>query len=372
MVKRALGFLAAIGLLGAFLLTLGFLAWKSREVPEVFETTSASHRDVVLKTVATGAIVPRVEVDIKSRVSGVVSALHVEPGDLVGRGDLVATIQVIPDATSLTSAQSRVRSARIASDDAKTRRERAERLFESGAISVVERDRAVLDARLASADLANALDALTVVEEGAVRGAGDVATEVRTTVGGMVLDIPVEAGSSVIESNTFNEGTTIGTVADMSDMVFEGSVDESEVGRIREGMPIELMVGALRGQRFGGRLEYISPRGETVDGSVQFGIRAALDPVGDTFIRAGSSANADIVLDRRDEVLAVDEAVVHYEKGGAAWVEIEVGEQRFERRDVELGLSDGIQVEVLSGIAGDDKLKRPGPRAAAERRSATF
>ena len=359
--KRVLGFLLALGLLGLFLSTLGFLAWKSREVPETFQTTTAAHRDVVQKTVATGAIVPRVEVDIKSRVSGVLSRLDVEPGDLVARGDLVGTIQVIPDASSLSSAQSRVRSARIASDDAKIRRERAERLFGSGAISVAERDGAVLDAKLASADLANALDALTVVKEGAVRGAGDVATEIRTTVGGMVLDVPVEAGSSVIESNTFNEGTTIATVADMSDMVFEGTVDESEVGRIREGMPIRLVVGALRDQTFGGRLEYISPRGETVDGSVQFGIRAALDPLPEgVFIRAGSSANADIVLDRRDEVLAVDEAVVHYEKDGSAWVEVEVGEQRFERRTVELGLSDGIHVEVLSGLTGEDRLKRPG------------
>ncbi|MCA9571869.1 MAG: efflux RND transporter periplasmic adaptor subunit, partial [Myxococcales bacterium] len=358
MLKRVLGFFTLVGLLGVFALTMGFLWWKSREVPETFDTVAVANRDVVLKTVATGAIVPRVEVDIKSRVSGVVSELLVEPGDTVGRGDLIARIQVIPDASSLTSAQSRVRSASIAAEDANVRRKRADQLFTSGAISVAERDAAVLDAKLAGADLANAQAALTVVREGAVRGSGNVATEVRSTVAGMVLDVPVEAGASVIESNTFNDGTTIATVADMSDMVFEGTVDESEVGRIREGMPIQLVVGAIRGKTFGGQLEYISPKGAVVDGSVQFAIRAALDPVGEgVFIRAGSSANADIVLDRRDEVLALDEGVVHYEKGGASpWVEVELGAQRFEKREVKLGLSDGIHVEVLGGVSKDDLL----------------
>jgi HlyD family secretion protein len=358
MLKRVLGFLAVVGLLGLFASTLGFLWWKSRAPPEVFDTLTPAHQDIVVKTVATGAIVPRVEVDIKSRVSGVIATLAVEPGDLVAAGDLIATIQVVPDAGSLNTAQGRVRTASIAFDDAKARRERAESLFTQGAISVVERDRAVVDANLAAADLAAARNALTVVRDGAVRGSGSVATEVRSTVSGMVLAVPVEAGVSVIESNTFNDGTTIASVADMTDMVFEGHVDESEVGRIKEGMALSLTVGAIRGSTFPATLEYISPKGESVDGSVQFAIRAALAPVEDTFIRAGSSANADIVLDAAREVLAVDERAVHYD-AEQPWVEVEVGEQTFERRTVELGLSDGRFVQVLSGLSAGDRVKKP-------------
>lgn len=359
MLKRALGVLAAVALLSLFASTLGFLWWKSRAAPETFDTLGPVHQDIIVKTVATGAIVPRVEVDIKSRVSGVVHSLSVEPGDTVAAGDLIASIQVIPDAGSLNTAQSRVNSARIALEDAKARRARADTLFAQGAISVVERDRAKVDADLANADFNAARNALTVVREGAVRGSGSVATEVRSTVSGMVLAVPIEAGASVIESNTFNDGTTIASVANMADMVFEGSVDESEVGRIKEGMALSLTVGAIRGRTFPASLEYISPKGLSVDGSVQFEIRAALDPLDDaTFIRAGSSANADIELDAAREVLAIDERAVHYGTG-APWVEVEVGEQQFERREVKLGLSDGRKVQVLEGLAPEDRVKKP-------------
>ncbi|MCB9675527.1 MAG: efflux RND transporter periplasmic adaptor subunit [Alphaproteobacteria bacterium] len=358
MLKRFLGFIVAIGFVAAFFATLGFLWWKSSEPEEAFTTVSPKTMDIVLKTVATGAIEPRNKVDVKSRVSGVVDSIHVEAGDLVQAGDLLATVRVQPDSVSLNNADSRVRSARIASDDARSQLSRGEALFGKGAISQAELDRLKLEADLRSAELQAARNALVVVREGALRGSGPVATEVRATVSGMVLAVPVKEGHQVTESNTFNDGTTVATVADMTDMIFVGQVDESEVGRIREGMPIDLKVGAIRDRRFGGTLEYISPMGNVLDGSVQFEIRAALEPVEGVFIRAGSSANADIVLQRTDEVLAINESVVQFDKG-QPYVEIEVGDQVFERRDVELGLSDGIHVEVVGGIEAADKVKKP-------------
>jgi HlyD family secretion protein len=358
MFKRIVGLLVALGFFGVFVLTLVFLYWKSIEPDVVFETQAPTTMDIVLKTVATGAIEPRNQVDIKSRVSGVVSAIEVEAGDQIREGDLIATIRIQPDSQSLSSAESRVQTARIAASDAQTQLSRGQALFEKGAISGVELDRLRVDSQLRQAELRAARDALIVVREGALAGSGAVATEVRATVTGMVLAVPVKIGHAVTEANTFSEGTTIATVADMSDMVFVGNVDESEVGRIGEGMAIDLKVGAIRDQRFSGTLEYISPLGVLVNGSVQFEVRAALAPVEGVFIRAGSSANADIVLDRVDEVLAINESVLQFDDR-QPYVEVEVGEQRFERRDVELGLSDGIHVEVISGVSPDDRIKKP-------------
>ncbi len=358
MFKRIIGFFVAVGFFAVFVLTLGFLYWKSVEPDVVYETQSPKTMDIVLKTVATGAIEPRNQVDIKSRVSGVVAAIEVEAGDQVNEGDLIATIRIQPDSQSLSSAESRVQTARISSSDAQTQLSRGEALFGKGAISGAELDRLRVEAQLRAAELRAARDALVVVREGALAGSGAVATEVRATVTGMVLAVPVKIGHAVTEANTFSEGTTIATVADMTDMVFVGNVDESEVGRIGEGMAIDLKVGAIRDRRFAGTLEYISPLGVLVNGSVQFEVRAALAPVEDTFIRAGSSANADIVLDRQDEVLAINESVLQFDDG-RPYVEVEVGDQQFERREVELGLSDGIHVEVLDGISADDAIKKP-------------
>jgi len=358
MLKRVIGFLFATGLFGVFLLTLVFLWWKSVEPEEVFETVGPKTMDIVQKTVATGAIDPRNKVDIKSRVSGVVAEIGVVAGDVVESGDLIAVVRVQPDSQSLNTGLSRVQTARIANRDAAAQLSRGLALFEKGAISAVELDRLRLEADLRAAELRAANNALVVIREGAVRGTGEVATEVRATVPGMVLAVEVKEGHPVTESNTFNDGTTIATVADMTDMIFVGQVDESEVGRIREGMPIDLKIGAVRDRQFSGTLEYISPMGVVRDGSVQFEIKAALEPVEGVFVRAGSSANADIVLQRTDEVLAINETVVQFDEG-QPFVEIEVADQRFERRDVKLGISDGIHIEVLDGVKPDDRIKKP-------------
>lgn len=347
-------FLGGLVLL-AFLATLVFLVYKAREKPVVYETAQPYVTDIVKKTVATGAIVPRNEVIIKPRVSGIIDAIAVEPGQIVAAGDLIAVIRIIPDLRTLAAAESAVQTSRIGREVAEEELRRAESLFASSAISSAELEQRRADAALAREEHAAAVKTLRIVREGQAGGAS-VSTHVTSTVEGMVLSVDVEEGQSVTETNTFSEGTTIATVADMRDMIFEGQVDESEVGKIREGMELVVTVGALGDQRFRGTLEYISPKGVLLEGAVQFEIEAALEPVEDTFIRAGSSANAAIVLDRREQVLAVKESVLKFEEG-EPYVEIEVGPQTFERRDIEVGLSDGIQIEVVSGLETDDRVK---------------
>ena len=345
--------LVGVVALGGFALTLAFLVWRSQEEPEVAETLSASHADIVVKTVATGAIVPRNEVGVKSRVSGVVDELFVEPGHLVAAGDRIATIRILPDAATLNSAQSQAQSAGITLADARAERDRVQQLVGAGAASARELQRAQTAYDLAAQDAAAARRNLQIVREGAAGGT-DVSTEVRSPVGGMVLSVDVKVGYSVIESNTFNEGTTVAYVADMDDLVFEGFLDESEVGRVREGLDLGLTVGALQDERLQGVLEYISPKGIEQDGAVQFEIRAAITPPDDVFVRAGSSANADIVLDRAEEVLSIDERALRFE-GERTYVLLADGTER----DLDLGLSDGIRIQVKAGLTMTDEVVVP-------------
>ena len=333
--------------LGGFLLTTGLLLWRSQDAPEAAEVTVASTGNVEVKTVATGSIVPRNEVGVKSRVSGVVGEIRVEPGHLVAPGDTIATIEVLPDAARLASAQARVRTTAIAKEDAQRQLSRAETLADQGAVSASELERAQTAFALARQEHGAAVADLQIVKDGAARSSGDVSTDVRSPVGGMVLGVDVKVGYSVIESNTFNEGTTIAYVANMNDLVFEGFLDESEVGRVKEGMALTLTVGALDDARLDGRLEYISPKGIETDGAVQFEIRAAIEPPKDVFVRAGSSANASIVLGRAEEVVVVDERALRFD-GDRVYVLAENGEER----TVQVGLSDGLRIQITRSPTG--------------------
>ncbi|MEN0063616.1 MAG: efflux RND transporter periplasmic adaptor subunit [Myxococcota bacterium] len=352
-----MGGAAAVAVL--FVLTLGFLVARSQPPTEDIETISPKVTDIVVKTVATGAVVPRVEVDIKSRVSGVLSDLYVEPGELVEAGHLIAEIRIIPDSASLNNAQTNLRTSRIELDNARRDLDRARSLYDKSAMSTAELQSIERDFQLAEQSFSASVANLQIVKEGATRGSGNVSTEVRSTVDGMVLATDVEEGQSVTETSTFSEGTTIATVADMRDIVFEGNIDESEVGRLREGMALKITVGALDNQTIPGTLEYISPKGVIVDGTVQFAIRAAIQAPEELFIRAGSSANADIVLDRRKQVLAIDERALQFDDD-QIFVEIETSTNRYERRQVEVGLSDGLKIEVLKGLSGDEVVKVAG------------
>jgi HlyD family secretion protein len=359
MLKRIVPLLLTLGILGAFAWTLWFLYKRAEARPVEYKTAAPQVMDIVKKTVAPGAIVPRQEVAIKPRVSGVISKLNIEPGDFVKEKALIATIQIIPDVVSLNAAESNLKSAQISHDNAALELDRFKRLHEQRLISDTDFNQQKLNAELKRQELEAAENNLQLVKVGASKKSGKVSNVVYSTVNGMVLEVPVKEGGSVIEANNFNEGTTIASIADMNDMLFQGRVDESEVGKIKEGMPVSISIGALGNeQRFEGKLEYISPKGTLKDGTIEFEVKAAVSLKDGVFLRANYSANADIILERRDQVLALSENLLRFEKG-KPYVEVEVAPQRFERREVELGLSDGINVEIKAGIDAKARVKVP-------------
>ena len=339
--------------------TMYFLWLKSKPRPQPTRVEALEVKDIVKKTVATGAIVPREEVEIKPRVSGVIEELYVEAGAPVKAGDKIARIRIVPDAASLQRGEASVQQARLAFDTARRELERGKALFAQGVIAEAEMLKLKDAVDSAKQGLDAAGQSLQIVKEGQARGGGKLSNVVVTsTVDGMVIDVPVKTGFSVIESNTFNAGTTIAVVADMSDMIFLGQVDESEVGKIKVGMPLAIKIGALEKETFDGKLEHIAPKGKEIDGAIQFEIKAAVTPKADVFVRAGYSANADVVLDKRTGVLSIREALLQFDKG-KPFVEIEVEKGVYQRRDVKLGLSDGIYAEVLDGVTKDQKVKQP-------------
>ncbi len=362
--KKVLGIVLLVLFVAGVLGTGYFLVKKSQKKPVLFQTGTATRATIVKKTVATGSVVPRKEVAIKPLVSGIIEELRVEPGQQVRAGDLLAKVRVIPNMVQLSGAESRVNQAGISLADAERELERRRRLFAEGTVAEAELQSAEIAWQQATEELAAAKDNLDIVRKGTSERVGSSSTTlVRSTISGTVLEVPVEEGNSVIEANNFNDGTTIASIADLGDMIFEGKVDESEVGKIREGMELVLTIGAVPDKKLAARLERIAPKGVEEEGAIQFEIRAALEPQEDVTIRANYSANADIVLDRREDVLAIDEGLLQFDDG-QAYVEVETAPQTFERRDLEVGLSDGLQIEVISGLAEGEKIKNPNPDLA--------
>jgi HlyD family secretion protein len=337
-----------------------YLYQKSRAKPVVFQTEQAEVTDITKKTVATGSIVPRREVEVKPKVTGVLSELYVpDPGVIVKLGDPLGKISIIPDAMQMNQAESTVRTAQIAFDNAKRELERNEALAKQGVVADAELQKFRTEYALRQQELTTAGSSLQLVREGATRAAGKSSTLIVTaTAAGMVIDVPVKVGFSVIQANSFNPGTTVAVIADMDDMIFLGRVDEAEVSKIKEGMKLAIKVGAIEKDKLEGTLEYIAPKGKEIDGAIQFEIKAAVKQKTGIKIRANYSANADIVLDEKKQVLAVREAVVQY-KDSKPFVEVETTPQTFVKHDVKLGLSDGIKVEILEGVTPADKLKIP-------------
>jgi HlyD family secretion protein len=358
MIRRIVPILLALGIVGAFVSTLLFLYQKSQAKPAVFQTVKPTVMDITKKTVAPGAIVPRREVTIKPRVSGVLERVYVTAGQVVKDRQLLAKIQIIPNMVALNNAESAVRAAQIGYDNAQNQMKRYQQLFDQKLMNETEYNQFKLAFDLKRQELETAQSNRELIKEGASKRTGKVSNLVASTVDGMVLDVPVKEGSSVIEANNFNEGTTIASIADMGDMIFQGRVDESEVGKLREGMPVTITVGALGEERLEGTLEYIAPKGKEKEGTIEFEVKAAVKLKAGLIVRANYSANADIILDTRQGVLSIDESLVQFEKG-SAFVEVEGGPQSFARREVKLGLSDGINVEVLSGLGPNDRVKKP-------------
>ncbi len=352
-----------IAILILILLTFGgalyYLYSKNAEDPVVYEVEKPSKQNIVKKTVATGSILPVEEVLIKPNISGVIEEIYVVGGDIIKANDLIAKIRVIPNLSALNNARNNVQTEKIALDDEQRNYNRQKQLFDSGVISKQELERAEVAYKKALQNYNSANQNYDIVKTGSTKGLGNSAnTLIRSTVGGMVLDVPVEVGNQVIESNNFNEGTTIASLADVDKMIFEGKVDESEVGKIREGLPLEITVGAIDNATFNAVLNYIAPKGKLENGAIQFEIKGTLNKVDTVFIRAGLSANASIILAKRDSVLAIKEALVQYDnETKKSFVEVKTGDNVFEKRDVSLGVSDGIYVEILNGIKEEDEIK---------------
>jgi HlyD family secretion protein len=343
-------------ILGMFVLTIWFLYSKSQEKPVSFKTEQPFKTNIIKKTVATGSVMPRKEIAIKPRVSGIVDKIYVKAGQFIKEGELIARVKIVPNMVSLNNAETSLSKSRITYDDAKKELERQEKLYNQKLISEFDYNQYVVAFKRASEDLQSAETNLQLVKEGSSSKTGQSSNLIRSTVSGMLLDVPVKEGSSVIESNNFNEGTTIATIADMNEMIFIGKVDESEVGKLNEGLDLNLTIGALPDKTFNAKLEFISPKGSTSEGTIQFEVRAALKLDKTDFIRAGYSANADIVLDRKDSVLAIHESLLQFGKD-SVYVEVETQPNIFQKKLVKTGLSDGLDVEVLSGISKGDRIK---------------
>jgi len=357
--KKVLRILVLIVILVVFAATIVYLYNKSKEKPVVYTTEKPFITTVIKKTVATGSVIPRKEIEIKPQVSGIVEEIYVEAGKNIRKGDILAKVRIIPDLVNLNNAEARLERAKIAFDDTKINFDRQEKLSKNGVISESEFQVAQVAFKNAKQEVDAAESNLQLIREGVNKKSGKMTnTLITSTIDGMILDIPVKVGSSVIEANNFNPGTTIASIADVGDMIFQGKVDETEVGKIKPGMDLSLVVGAIENDTFQAILKYIAPKGVLENGAVQFEIKADVRLKSDQFIRAGYSANADIVLQRANQVMAIKESLLQFE-GDSAFVEVETSPQVFEKRLIKTGLSDGINIQVLSGLKKDDKIKVP-------------
>lgn len=348
---------AVLGLITVvFIGTAVFLYNKSQEKPVIYTSDAVFKTTIIKKTVAVGKVIPRREVEIKSQVSGVVEKLYVVAGQNVNKGDIIAKITLAPNMVMLNQAESQLETAKINLQNATDEYERQKKLFADKLISTSEYNKFLLNYDLQKEAVTSAENNLLLMKSGATKKSDKVSNMIPATVTGMILDLPFKEGAFVVETSSFGAGTTIATLADMNDMIFEGMVDESEVGKIREGMELVLDVGALEGEPFTAILEYISPKGVTDQGTIKFQIRAAVKLSEKLFLRSNYSANADIVLDKKENVVAINEGNLIVEEK-AQFVELETGLQKFEKREVKTGISDGINIEILEGLKEGDKIK---------------
>ena len=324
----------------------------------VYETKTIINTSIEKKTVITGKVIPEDEVEIKPQIQGIIDALFVEEGDKVKTGDLLAKIKVVPNEQNLNAAEGRVANSKIVLKNAQIEFRRNKNLFDKGIISKQDFDNVQLRYNQSKLDVSNAVSDLQIIRLGSKGGAASANTNIRATVPGTVLEIPVEEGFQVIASNSFNAGTTIATIADLNKMIFEGKVDEAEVGKLIVGMPLEVNLGAIEDQSLDAKLKFIAPKGNEEQGAVQFKIEADLFLNDSIFVRAGYSANASLIIERKDNVMAVEESLLQFDRETEKpYVEIQIGDQKFERRDIEIGLSDGVNVEVISGLTEEDQIK---------------
>lgn len=354
-------FIAVLVVVGLFY-TFYFLWSKTRPKQVYYEIVTPAMDTISRYVVATGKVEPRDEVEIKPQIQGIISSVQREAGERITMGDVIATIAVVPETSTLSSAESRVELAKISLEQAQRNYDRTKELFENDVVSREEFENAETSLKQAVEELQNARDNLDITRSGSTaRNASSNNTQIRATITGMILDVPIKVGNSVIQANNFSEGTTIATVADMNDMIFRGNVDETEVGRLFEGMQVDLTIGALQDVVLRAELEYVSPKATEENGVIMFEVKAAIRNQGDVFVRAGYSANASIMIEQRAGVLTVPESTLQFDNE-RKFVYIltgtdKSGVQTFEERNVVTGLSDGIKIEVMEGLTESDRVR---------------
>ena len=372
-IKLIIAAIVALIFIGTFV----FLWQKSQPKEIVYNEFKPEKRDIQKTTVITGTIEPRNEVNIKPQISGIIAELMKEPGQTVQAGEVIAKVKVIPDMSQLSSAESRVRLSEINLKQVETDYARMENLHGQKLISEEEFEKSRQQLRQAREEKAAADDALQVVRDGVSKSnASASSTLIRSTISGVILDIPVKVGNSVINSNTFNDGTTIATVANMEDLIFRGNIDETEVGQLNIGVPMKIVIGAMQDVAFDATLEYISPKATQNNGANQFEIKAAIKlaslhntSTGDKVqlassgtLRSGYSANAEIILDEVSQVLSVPESTIEF-VGDSTFVFVLTDstskKRSYERKPVETGLSDGVNIEIKKGVKEGETIRGP-------------
>ena len=323
-----------------------------------YDTSSPFSSSIQKTSVVTGTVIPEDEVDIKPQLNGIIDNILVEEGDVVENGQLIAIIKVVPDERSVYAARAQVTAAKLTVENGERQFKRAKELFQKDIISQQDYEDAELSFNSAKENLLAAENDLEILRKGSVAGSSTANTNIRATVSGTILEIPVKLGDQVIAANNFNEGTSVAIIADLTKMIFEGQVDEAEVGNLENGMSIIVNMAAIPGEDFDATLKFVAPKGTEEGGAVQFKIEADITLNEDTFVRAGYSANGSLVINQRNDIMVIPESVLQFDRRTQQpYVEIEISDQKFERKDITIGLSDGVKVEVLSGIEMSDKIK---------------
>ncbi|WP_054852643.1 efflux RND transporter periplasmic adaptor subunit [Olleya sp. ITB9] len=356
--KKIIKIIVIVALVAALVMVLKYFKDSNSKSVEDFKTAVPFYTSMQTKTVATGKLNPEEEVELKPQISGIIDKILVEEGDIVKKGDVIAKIRVVPNEQSLVGASGQISTAKLSFNNAKTLYDRNKTLFDKGVISKQDFENSQLSLNQAQETLNQAQNNYQIIKRGSLSGGGSANTNIVALIPGTILEIPVREGDQVIESNNFNAGTTIATIADMSKMIFEGKVDEAEVGKLEEGKDIKVILGAINEKEFPAKLTFVAPKGMEENGAVQFTIKADVTVEPSTKIRAGYSANAEIEMESRDSTLVIKESLLQFNRiTEKPFVEIEKEAGKFEKQNVELGLSDGINVEITDGVKEGDKIK---------------